>query len=203
MRLEKTVNIVKDALKKEFIKDPVGIWKYPCIAILTKNKELKIIDGKYDEARLAEWLRYNLNLMDINVIVVGRMLLKTSNIIDPTTNMPVVEKKEIVVFGKDIKTNERLVVRIPCKYHIDLRNPTQIEKDTYGNFLVEATFGGSPDISKFITHKNKQIFYRARFGEEIVLSSKKGDIIDDDPLIKMIIGPKEDKNEKEVENEGK
>lgn len=49
MMLDKAVEIVKEALKKEYLRNPQTIWDYPCLAIVNKNKELRIIDGKYDE----------------------------------------------------------------------------------------------------------------------------------------------------------
>ncbi len=186
MLLEKAVYIIRDSLKKTYMENPNAIWDFPCIGLIDKNNELKIIDGKYTDQQIADFLKHHFSFKEIVVITIGRMLVEYGNVIDPNTGKPVIKKKAIVVYGKNIQTNDSMMIVLPCKEHFDTRELKVIENDKETDTIVNATLGGSPDIERSLGIGNKKYWFKARFGKEEVYSSKKGYKVVEDPLIKLL-----------------
>lgn len=181
--LDEYMDIVLDALKKEYLKDTSALWPYPCVAIIKKG-EMKVIDGKYRDEELLAWLNYNLDLKNIEYIIVGRMVVKYFDIVNPQTGSKYIKEKAIMVMGKNMRNNRTKLIILPCKEHRDYRTPEQIEKNEIG---IENPIK-NPDISKpEFDEKGKYIdFLTAKFGEPTIYDSNKGDQFLIDPLIGAI-----------------
>lgn len=181
--LDEYIDIVLDALKKEYLRDTSVLWPYPCVAIVKKG-EMKIIDGKYSDEELLAWLSYNLDIKNINYIIVGRMVVKYFDMINPQTGTKYIKEKAIMVMGKNIKNNRTKVIILPCKEHRDYRTMEQIEKNEIG---IENPIK-NPDINKpeFDENGKYSNYLTAKFGEPIIYDSNKGDQFLIDPLIGAI-----------------
>jgi len=180
--LDKLINIMKDNLKREYIKDPTKLWVYPAIIIQRKNGEINTIDGKYPDDKIAEWVYTYIKPENLKIMVIGRMGVKYGDIIDPTTNKPIIKSKSIIIYGKNFEKNTIKLIIIPCYEHRDFRDKISIETDRE---IIDMTFK-SPDLQKSVSEQDKDYFLTVQFGEEQIFSPEKGDKILIDPIFTFL-----------------
>jgi hypothetical protein len=180
--LNKLMNLMKENLKKEYLKNPSKLWAYPAIILQRKNGEINTIDGKYPEQAIVEWVYQYVKFENIRIIVIGRMGVKYGNIIDPTTNMPIIKNKSIIIYGKDFEKDIVTLNIIPCYEHRDYRDMKSVETDRE---IIDLTFK-SPDLQKSVVQDNKSFFLTAQFGKEEIYSTTKGDKFLIDPIFTLL-----------------
>jgi hypothetical protein len=180
--LNKLIDIMKENLKKEYIKDPSRLWAYPAIILQRKNGEINTIDGKYPDQTIVEWVYQYVKFENIRIMVIGRMGVKYGNIIDPTTNKPIIKNKSIIIYGKDFEKNIVTLNIIPCYEHRDYRDIKSVETDRE---IIDLTFK-SPDLQKSVSQDNQQFFLTVQFGEEQIYSTEKGNKFLIDPIFTLM-----------------
>lgn len=170
---------LKDDLKKEYLSRPNVLWIFPVVVFDTQKNGVRIIDGKYPDDAVAEYLSKATKNDTIKCVIIGRMGVKRSGVIG-ADGQPIIKEKSIIIHGKNFLTNEFKTIIIPCKEHFDFRDKEEIEKD---HKLIDLTFK-SPDLSKFTTdEKGNEFHVTAKFGKEEEFSTKKGHKQLIDPLL--------------------
>jgi hypothetical protein len=182
--LIKIVNSVRDDLKKAYEQNPGEIWRKPFV-VFVSDGGARFLDGVKDEAQLFEWVTQNLNLPKLEAIVIGRMVVKRSSVIDPNTNEGTITEKAIMVMGRDMRTERVRVSITPCHEHRDYRTDEDIEQTAaqYDPAIAHA------DINKPIFDPfTGKILSRltAKFGQETVMDTRQGHKFLMDPLIQGI-----------------
>ena len=181
--LTKIVETVREDLKKTYKAAPGDIWQKPFV-VFVKEGAIRFLDGVKNEAQLFEWLTQNLDLPKIESIIIGRMVVKRSSVIDPNTNEGTIMEKAIMVMGRDMRTNRVRVSITPCHEHRDYRTDDDIEK-TAGTY--DPSIQGA-DIAKPIFDVTGKILSKltAKFGQEVVMDTRQGHKFLMDPLIQGI-----------------
>lgn len=182
--LIKIVDQVRDDLKETYKQSPGETWQKPFV-VFVSDGGTRYLDGVKNEGQLFEWVTQNLNLTKLEAIIIGRMVVKRSSVIDPNTNEGTIMEKAIMVMGRDMRTDRVRVSITPCHEHRDYRTDDDIEK-TAGQY--------DPSIAK--ADINKPIFdpftgkilsrLTARFGQETVMDTRQGHKFLMDPLIQGI-----------------
>ena len=185
VELTKIVDQVRDDLKETYKQSPGEIWQKPFVVITNGDGSIRFLDGVKSEEQLFGWVSANLDLNKLVGIVIGRMVVKRSQVIDPNTNEPTIMEKAIMVMGRDMRTERVRVSITPCHEHRDYRTSEDIEKsaDVYDPSIARA------DVNKPIFDPfTGKILSRltARFGEEIVMDTRQGQKFIMDPLIQGI-----------------
>ncbi len=185
--LVKIMDMVNEDLKKLYKSNPTGVWLYPCLLLVDNDGHVRELDGKVPEADLFKWLCQNMDLKKIKSVIVGRMVVKYGEIIDPNTNAPTITQKAIMVMGKDLSTNRSRVIITECKEHRDYRTQESIEKGMAEGF--DPSVKGA-DVTKMIVDEASgkiASMLTARFGDETIMDTRDGQTFLLDPLMDGII----------------
>lgn len=190
------VDSVADDLKVAYKRNPSGVWKNPCLIMQDTSGATKILDGDLTNEQVAMWMKQNVDPRKLKVVVTGRMVVKYGKFIDPSTNNPIIEKKAIMVMGKNLKTGRTRVSIVPCHEHRDYRDEETIKKNgQLPNHNLK-----SPDVTKKILDGDKTAGYlTAQFGKEEILDSRNGHKFLSDPLLTVIDKQRLDKIKEEAE----
>jgi len=190
------INLVKKDLKTAYKQSPTSVWKNACVLFSNKDNGVRILDGNYGDEDIVGWLKYNIDTVKLKTVVVGRMVVKYGDIVDPNTNKPIIKEKAIMVMGKDLIKGRTRVCIVPCHEHRDYRDEETIDKK--GEVLNPAIM--SPDVSKTIKQDNKYVsYFTAQFGKETILDSRNGHKFLADPLLNVISQQRLDKLKAEEE----
>ena len=178
--LVKIVDMVNQDLKELYKESPSGAWLYPCVVFGDNDGGVKALDGKLPDDKMFDWVRQNLNVKKLAQIVVGRMVVKYGEIIDPNTNQPMIKEKAIMVMGRDFKTNRTRLIVTPCREHRDYRTPDEIDKQSQYDPSIKAA-----DTSKMLVDADGRFYARmtGKFLEAQVYDTRNGHQFLTDPLI--------------------
>ena len=180
--LIKIVDNLRDDLKGLYLKHPEAIWDKPIVAFSKKSGGVNYLEGIKDNQHVMDWLRTNLN-NDIESIVVARMVVKQSSVLD-ANGQPIVKEKAIMVMGKQVVTGRTYVSITPCLEHRDYRSDQFAEEQ---NKKFDPTLKGADATKKVVDEVTGQQHYlQSKFGKEQVLDSKKGNQFMVDPIIEGV-----------------
>ncbi len=182
--LDEYVNIIVDSLKKEYLKDTSALWAYPCLALVRKDGELKVVDGRYSDQQILEWAATNLDIKRAKYIIIGRMVVKYSNIVNPSTGQRNIIEKAIMITGKNIENNRTKLIIIPCKEHKDYRPIEEIAKTA--KEFDPSVKNADISIEKKTEDGQYSHYLTARFATPVIYDSNKGDKFISDPILSAI-----------------
>jgi hypothetical protein len=182
--LVKVMDMVNKDLKALYKEKPGGAWLCPCVVFANNDGSTRVLDGNMPDDQLMPWMAMNLEPKKLDQIVVGRMVIKRGDIIDPTTNQLIIKEKAIMIMGKDMKNNRMRLIITPCKEHRDYRTAEEIETQAKLKAFDPSVKGA--DIDKVLVDNETGQFYArltAKFGQEQIFDSRNGHTFLTDPII--------------------
>lgn len=182
--LDEYMDIMVESLKNEYLKDTTALWAYPCLMLVRNDGEVKVVDGHYSNQDLMIWGQTNLDVKRAKYIIIGRMVVKYSTIINPATGKPNIIEKAIMITGKSLNNNRTKLMIFPCKEHKDYRDLDTINKE---NKNFDPSVKGA-DVSAVKSDETGKYSYylTAKLGTPIIKDTKKGDVFLSDPILKAI-----------------
>jgi len=185
--LVKVVELVRDDLKAEYLRDRTAVWAHPFVGFITDD-DFKQVGNAKDEAQIVAWLREFREPNKMKGVVVGRMVAKYSQTIRDQNGDPQITERAILVSGRIIDSDQTYVTITPCKEHKDLRLPEHGEPLKDRPFIPGIT---SPDKVDPIVNAFGEVsgFVEMQFGKEQVFDSRRGEMCMLDPIIEGVVGP--------------
>jgi hypothetical protein len=189
--LVRVVNLVRDDLKKTYTQDPSVIWANPVVFVSQTGgkagymKDIpEDLNEEEQEKYISEWLKQFLNSRQMEAVVVGRMVVKYSGLLDSNGNK-MVSERALLVSGRSFVDGRTRLSITQVKEHRDYRSAETI--------ATEATPLNpgltSPDATKLImAGENIVGVMTGQFQEEQVMDSRDGIKCVLDPLIQGVVG---------------
>ena len=193
--LLRVVDVVKEDLKKTYVQDPSVIWDNPVIFIGQSGGKAGYLkpdaqeDLTKDEEQdfLIKWMQQFRNDRSIEAVVVGRMVVKYSGVLD-SNGEKMIKERAILVSGRSFIDGRTRVSITPVKEHRDYRSPETIATEG----LPENPGLDSPDATKLIMAGGMITgILTGQFQEEQVMDSRDGAKCVMDPLIQGLFGTEE------------
>lgn len=197
VNLIKMVDTLRDDLKATYLKNPTVIWDLPVIALSQAAGSVSILDGIKGDDHVVAWLKTHMQ-GNIENICVGRMVAKHSTVVDGEGN-PIIKEKAIMVMGRTMSTGRTYVSITPCMEHRDYRCDQTAERQ---NKKFDPTLKGADKTKNIVDEETNKVVGRlqAKFGEEQIMDSTKGQEFLSDPIIEGVVPAKRNLDQIVAEN---